>query len=110
MLPGSCQAKDQPASAIPRPSMAPAPGARSCRPSLASDRCPRVAIRLEDTAVGVPVMGGESPAGEVQSAVWFEEDARNDADHAFAKMSTGIPHLPWRDEDAHAVPLGAFGR
>src|ERR1035437_3337263 len=24
-------------------------------------------------------------------------------------MSTGIPHLPWRDEDARAVPLGAFG-
>src|ERR1039458_880164 len=24
-------------------------------------------------------------------------------------MITGIPHLPWRDEDARVVPLGAFG-
>ena len=54
-------------------------------------------------------MGGEIPTARIQSPIGLEPDARNDADHAFAKMSTGIPHLPWRDEDARAVPLGAFG-
>src|ERR1035437_3620807 len=72
-------------------------------------RCPRVASRFEYTAVGVPVMSGESPTARIQSAVGLEPDARNDPDHAFAKMSTGIPHLPLRDKDARAVSLGAFG-
>jgi len=54
-------------------------------------------------------MGGERPTARIQSAVGLEPDARNDADHAFAEMSTGIPHLRGRDEDACAVPLGALG-
>src|SRR5450631_1252668 len=54
-------------------------------------------------------MGGESPTARIQRAVGLEPDARNDPDHAFAQMRTGIPHLPWRDEDARAVSLGAFG-